>query len=214
LIYTGNVTTLNLLKVKYKGDMREALMGWDIWNNPKPAPEPLALVQDFVNTRNYLRGGDLLGDAQEATVRLAELGLLEEGERIGEPQRRRLVAFREGLRSLLLAHNGVSGADVGALDGLVSSAALRVRFGPDGRPGLEPAAEGRLAERVVGRLLAEVVRAEAEGRWGRLKACRNEGCRWAFYDASKNRLGSWCNMQVCGARHKMRAYRERKEGSR
>jgi predicted RNA-binding Zn ribbon-like protein len=189
-------------------------MGWDIWSNPKPAPEPLALVQDFVNTRNYLHGGDLLGDAQEATARLAELGLLEEGERIGEAERRRLVAFREGLRGLLLAHNGVPGADVEAIDGLVSSAALRVRFGHDGRPGLEPATEGGLAERIIGCLLAEVVRAEAEGRWGRLKACRNEGCRWAFYDASKNRSGSWCNMQVCGARHKMRAYRERKEGSR
>jgi hypothetical protein len=35
-------------------------MGWSIWNNPKPAPGPLALVQDFVNTRNYFHGGDLL----------------------------------------------------------------------------------------------------------------------------------------------------------
>jgi len=171
----------------------------------------LALVQDFVNTRNYFRGGDLLGDAEEATVRLAERGLLEEGERVGEAERRRLVAFREGLRGLLLAHNGVA---VGDLNYVVSPATLRVRFGPDGRPDLEPVAEGGLVERIVGRLLAEVVRAEAEGRWERLKACRNEGCLWAFYDASKNRSGSWCNMDVCGARHKMRAYRERKSGSR
>ena len=26
------------------------------WNNPKPAPGRLALVQDFVNTRNYFQG--------------------------------------------------------------------------------------------------------------------------------------------------------------
>jgi len=171
-------------------------------------------VQDFVNTRNLFRGGDLLGDAEEATAGLVEGGLLEEGERVGEAERRRLVAFREGLRGLLLAHNGGVGADAGALNDLVASAALRLRFGPDGRPGLEPVAEGGLVERVVGRLLAEVVRAEAEGRWRRLKACRNEGCRWAFYDASKNRSGSWCNMAVCGARHKMRAYRERKSEAR
>jgi predicted RNA-binding Zn ribbon-like protein len=198
------------LKVKYKEHTREARMGWDIWNNPKPAPEPLALVQDFVNTRNYFHGGDLLGDAEEATARLAEIGLLKEGERLGEAERRRLVAFREALRGLLLAHNGVPGAEVGTLDGLVSSAALRVRFGPEGRPDLEPAAESGLVERIIGCLLAEVVRAETEGRWVRLKACRNEGCRWAFYDASKNHSGSWCNMDVCGARHKMRAYRERR----
>jgi predicted RNA-binding Zn ribbon-like protein len=185
-------------------------MGWDIWSNPKPAPEPLALVQDFVNTRNYFHGGDLLGTAKEAIHSLAELGLLEEGEHVREAERRRLVTFRENLRGLLLVHNGVPSADVGALDDLVSSAALRVRFGPDGRPGLEPAVEGGMVERVVSRLIAEVVRAEVEGRWGRLKACRNEGCRWAFYDASRNRSGSWCNMDVCGARHKMSAYRERR----
>ena len=32
-------------------------------DNPKPAPGPLALVQDFANTRNYFHGRDLLGDA-------------------------------------------------------------------------------------------------------------------------------------------------------
>ena len=114
-----------------------------------------------------------------------------------------------------MAHNGVATAEAEAktLNDLVASATLRVRFGPDGRPALEPAAGDGVVEQIVGRLLAEAVRAEAEGKWGRLKACRNEGCRWAFYDASKNGMGRWCNMQVCGARHKMRAYRERKAGS-
>ena len=194
--------------------MREA--GWrgTDWNNPKPAPGSLALVQDFVNTRNYFRGGDLLEDSEEATVRLAERGLLEGSERLGEAERQRLVAFREGLRGLLLAHNGVAGGDAEALNHVVSPAALRVHFGADGRPDLEPGGESGLVDRIVGRLLAEVVQAEAEGRWERLKACRNEGCLWAFYDASKNRSGSWCDMDICGARHKMRAYRERKSGSR
>jgi predicted RNA-binding Zn ribbon-like protein len=198
--------------------MKMRSVGWRVvgWTNPKPAPGRLALVQDFVNTRNYFQGGDLLGDAGEATLRLAERGLLEEGERIGEAERRRLVSFREGLRELLLAHNGVAEAETQGqtLNDLVASAALRVRFGPDGRPSLEPAAGGGVVERIVGRLLAEAVRAEAEGRWVRLKACRNERCRWAFYDASKNGMGRWCNMDVCGARHKMRRYRERKSGPR
>jgi predicted RNA-binding Zn ribbon-like protein len=198
--------------------MKMRSVGWRVvgWTNPKPAPGRLALVQDFVNTRNYFQGGDLLGDTGEATLRLAERGLLEEGERIGEAERRRLVSFREGLRELLLAHNGVAEAETQGqtLNDLVASAALRVRFGPDGRPSLEPAAGGGVVERIVGRLLAEAVRAEAEGRWVRLKACRNERCRWAFYDASKNGMGRWCNMDVCGTRHKMRRYRERKSGSR
>jgi predicted RNA-binding Zn ribbon-like protein len=120
------------------------------------------------------------------------------------------------LRGLLLVHNGAAepGPDAEDLNGLVTSAALGVRFRADGHPTLEPAAGDSLAERVVARLLAGVIWAEAEGKWERLKTCRNEGCRWAFYDASKNRSGRWCNMDVCGARHKMRAYRERKSGAR
>jgi predicted RNA-binding Zn ribbon-like protein len=191
--------------------------GWRVANRNdlKPAPGTLALVQDFVNTRNYFQGGDLLADAEGATRRLIERGLLEEGESLGEAERRRLVSFREALRGLLLAHNGTSesGPDAKSLNDLVAPAALGVHFGADGHLVLGPASENGPADRVVARLLAEVVRAEAEGRWGRLKACRNEGCRWAFYDASKNGMGRWCDMQVCGARHKMRAYRERKAGS-
>jgi predicted RNA-binding Zn ribbon-like protein len=183
------------------------------WNNPKPAPGGLGVVQDFMNTRNYLQGGDLLGGVEEADRRLAERGLLEMGESVGETGRRDLVDFREALRVLLLAHNAAAepGSGVESLNQSAGSAALGVLFGADGRPTLGPVAGGGPADCVVARLLAEVFRAEAEGRWGRLKACRNPACRWVFYDASKNGLGRWCNMQICGARHKMRRYRERKQ---
>jgi hypothetical protein len=42
-------------------------------------------------------------------------------------------------------------------------------------------------------------------------ALRNSAVPDAF--PQKNGMGRWCNMQVCGARHKMRTYRERKAGS-
>lgn len=180
------------------------------WNNPKPAPEPLALVQDFVNTRNHLYGGDKLADAEGANAWLSGRRLLEGDERVGEEGRRRLAGFREELRGVLLAHNGGPGTDTEALDNLVAFATLGVAFGPDGRPSLGPRAGGGPADRLLGRLLAVIVGAEAEGTWGRLKACRNEECRWIFYDASKNHSGRWCNMDVCGVRHKMRTYRQRR----
>jgi predicted RNA-binding Zn ribbon-like protein len=189
-------------------------IGWrgTSWNNPKPAPGELGLVQDYVNTRNYLQGGELLGSVEDADRRLVERGLLDMGESIGEPGRRILIEFREALRALLLAHNGAAepGPVVDGLNEFAASATLGVLFGADGRPTLGPVAGDGPAERIVARLLAEVFLAEAEGRWGRLKACRNPACRWVFYDASKNGLGRWCNMQLCGARHKMRRYRERK----
>ena len=94
---------------------------------------------------------------------------------------------------------------------LAGSAALRACFDPEGEPTLESAVGPEVVVgEIMGRVAAAVVVAACEGTWRRLKACRNEGCLWAFYDRSKNRSGSWCTMDVCGARAKMSAYRRRK----
>ena len=177
----------------------------------KPAPGALALVQGFVNTRNIMHGYDLLEDVEGAAAWLAERGLLDEGARLDETARSRIVEFREGLRGLLLAHNGVS-ADGGVegLNELAEDALLRVHFDGEGVPGLLPVGSGTAGGGVPARLRVAAGGASSGGTWRRLKACRNEGCLWAFYDGSKNRSGSWCTMDVCGSRAKMRAYRRRK----
>jgi len=170
----------------------------------------LALVQDFVNTRNIMRGYDLLEEEGGAGW-LAERGLLDGDVRLTGEDRDRLVQFREALRGLLLAHNGgPAGEGIGVLNEMAEDALLRVRFDGEGAPGLLPVGSGDAVGGVAARLLVAAVGASAEGTWRRLKACRNEGCLWTFYDASKNRSGSWCTMDVCGSRAKMRAYRRRK----
>ena len=58
-------------------------------------------------------------------------------------------------------------------------------------------------------LLAPVAEAMSDGTWARVKACRAGDCHWAFYDFSRNRSGTWCDMAVCGNREKVRAYRAR-----
>jgi predicted RNA-binding Zn ribbon-like protein len=50
-----------------------------------------------------------------------------------------------------------------------------------------------------------------DGTWPRFKTCRNDECRWAFYDHSKNRSGTWCTMADCGDKLKARAYRQRRK---
>jgi len=51
--------------------------------------------------------------------------------------------------------------------------------------------------------------AATAGTWSRLKCCPGRRCGWAFYDRSASSRSRWCSMQVCGARAKMRAYRDR-----
>lgn len=176
------------------------------------------MVQEFVNTRSGLREVDLL-EGSEGTARwLAGRGLLSDGSaEVSEVDRRRLISFREGLRGVLVTHNQ-GNEERGAatifeeLDDIVGSALLRVCFGSSGKPRLLPAEEEEGVEKAMALLLTAVLRAAGEGTWERLKACRNEACRWAFYDNSRNRSGTWCDMDTCGARHKMRAYRRRKKG--
>ena len=48
----------------------------------------------------------------------------------------------------------------------------------------------------------------------RLKACAAPDCRWIFFDRSHASNSRWCDMDQCGARHKMRRYRARKPSAR
>src|SRR5918999_1778385 len=59
----------------------------------------------------------------------------------------------------------------------------------------------------LGTVLAVVYDALRDGSWSRLKTCRN--CGWAFWDESRNRSATWCSMQLCGNRLKVRRYRRR-----
>ncbi len=185
----------------------------------KPAPGPLRVVQEFVNTRSNLRDLDLLENVEGASRWLAEHGLFsDESMGMSEGGRRRLISLREGLRGVMEIHNGgakAREAEANAFEGLdeiSGDALLRVGFDPSGEPRLLPVEEGGEIEKAMAVMLAAVMHSAVEGTWERLKACRNERCRWSFYDGSKNRSGAWCDMQTCGARHKMRAYRERKSG--
>jgi predicted RNA-binding Zn ribbon-like protein len=76
---------------------------------------------------------------------------------------------------------------------------------------LSPGAGG--VDGFVGRLLAAVTATMADGSFSRLKACRNETCRWLFHDHSRNRSGTWCSMAGCGSRMKSRAYRARQRSA-
>lgn len=172
-----------------------------------PAPAPLALVQAFVNSADLEGGTDELASA-EATAAWLDGQDLHLGAEIDEPGRVRLIAVREALRDLLEAHTGGDGAEKASrrLDRLLGGLALRPVLGTTGAT-LEPS--GRGVDRLLGRLAADVVVACDNGIWERLKVCRSDRCRWAFYDHSKNGRGSWCTMRVCGSRAKSRAYRAR-----
>jgi len=174
------------------------------------APGPLALVQAFVNTREAERGLEALTAPGTLRRWLVERDILSGKENLREADVGRAREVREALRVLLVANNGraVDPRAVQTLNRTAGRARLEIRFGADGGTLLEPVSDG--ADGALGRILAAVYAGMEQGTWQRLKVCRNEACRWAFYDRSKNRSGEWCSMAVCGNRKKIRTYRRRR----
>lgn len=67
------------------------------------------------------------------------------------------------------------------------------------------------SDSVVGLIAAAAARLSIDGRWGRVKICPADDCRWAFYDSSRNRSRQWCSMRVCGNRAKVRNHRAHRD---
>jgi predicted RNA-binding Zn ribbon-like protein len=179
-----------------------------------PAPGALQLVQAFENTADLESGTDALAGPAEATAWLREHDLLDaDAPGLDAAGFERAVAAREAIRALLLANNGAEPdpVAVATMNDLASSARLRLSFGADGLASLAPCSDG--VDQALGRLLAIVSTSMTEGTWSRFKACREDVCRWVFYDHSKNRSGAWCTMASCGNRAKARNYRRRQSPS-
>jgi predicted RNA-binding Zn ribbon-like protein len=183
-----------------------------LWPQPgdrEPAPDAaLHLLQDFVNTNDVEGGNDGLASPDQLRDWLAERGLMEPSDVVAQPTWRRAIDIREGLRALGKVNNGepLDREQLAAMNR--AAAEVPVLLGVDEADWrLRPAEAG--AEGFLGGILATLARAMADGSWSRVKSCRNDTCRWLFYDHSRNRSGTWCTMAICGSRMKSRAYRSR-----
>jgi predicted RNA-binding Zn ribbon-like protein len=173
------------------------------------APEQLELIREFVNTLDIEEHTDELGDPAAAASWLRSHGLAG-GGRLTREELRRLIAVREAIRELLLANNSGDPPPGGALEALnraSSDVALGLRFRPEGTK-LVSSSGG--VDAALGELLARIHGAMGDGTWARLKACPAPECHWAFYDRSRNRSATWCQMGECGNRNKARAFRARR----
>ena len=70
------------------------------------------------------------------------------------------------------------------------------------------------ADRQVADVVATLVTAALAGHLARLKTCAAPNCRWAFWDATKNRSRRWCAMSRCGNRANVEAFRARNAAQR
>ena len=190
---------------------------------PEPAPAPVAgppgpppgldRVRALVNTANIEDGTDEISSPEALAAWLEAHGLADSSVRLTDEEVALAREVREALRDLLGANAGhpVDPTSVRTLDAASAAVPLAVRFEGSGRPTLRPAGEGLSG--ALGILMADIAMAVADGTWVRLKTCASDTCRWAYWDASKNRSGTWCSMAVCGNRMKGRRYRRIRQQS-
>jgi predicted RNA-binding Zn ribbon-like protein len=177
------------------------------------APGGLAFVQDVLNTQpaGRPRKADLLGDLENAQQWLD--GALASWSASNDAAQDRIVLQDrdlEPLRDLRADLHAVlaTRADPGLAAAGLGSATVTARMNPNGTVKLEPRAEGW--RRVAAIVLIEAFLAQQQDTWRRLKVCRNERCRAAFYDRSRNTSAVWHDVRFCGNAINLRASRARR----
>jgi hypothetical protein len=177
------------------------------------APSALGFVQDVINTQSAgrPRGADLLGDLKSAQQWLD--GAVGSWSRLNDAAEDRILLKERDLEPLrdlradlhaLLATR----ADPSIAAAALGSATVTARVHPDGSVRLEPRADGW--RRVAAIVLIEVLLAQQQDTWRRLKVCRNERCRAAFYDRSRNTSAAWHDVRYCGNAINLRVSRARR----
>jgi predicted RNA-binding Zn ribbon-like protein len=187
---------------------------WPGDDEPKPAPEPLLVIQALVNTVERPDGADRLAQPSDARPWLVDNDLLAPRAHMTEDDLELVRGVREALRAMLVHNAGgppPNKAALAMLRTVANGATARADLGDNGEVGL--AAHGdALRDRLV-QLLLIIRDAQRDGSWARLKACANDECQWAFYDRSRNHGGTWCEMAACGNKLKNREFRARRKAS-
>ena len=169
----------------------------------------LTVITDFLNTvdeRSFSRhgqahtGGERLTSPKALADWLACHDLADLAVEVGPADLAAAIDLRTAVRQSL-SSDGNDGAAVTAM------VEHPLALAPDDSGGLRPAA--RSGRPWLDAIVETVAVAACRGDWARVKLCAAPDCRWAFHDTSRSGRGRWCEMNVCGNRHKTRAYRER-----
>jgi predicted RNA-binding Zn ribbon-like protein len=195
--------------------MKPANRRWPVYAQALVSYERIDLVHpalDLVNSRHG-NGPDLLDDPDWLSDYLGRWGF----DAAGKPDRRdhaALVDLRGLMRQIVEAvGRGEPPArpDLERLNRILARGRLTPALETvDSRFELRLVPARRDWAAVRSQLASALAELLARGEADRLKVCADEGCRFAFYDESRNRARRWCSHTTCGNRHKVRRYRARR----
>lgn len=173
----------------------------------EPAPEDLAGIESFCNSGIFLHGQDSFSDVESARSWLREHGNPVAAKALGTETLALFVEVREAVRGHLEGDTEARRQ----LNVFAGRLLGPPQWNVNGTAYVPEVAKESAVSAVAAGVLSALAVAEMSGRRARLKVCRSPECRWVFYDRSPANNSTWCSMDICGARHKMRVYRSRRK---
>jgi hypothetical protein len=121
----------------------------------------IGLIQAFVNTVDLQDGPEELANPNTLKAWLVARALIADTQPVDGSDLKHAIALREAVRGAIGPNSGfpVYPVDVATLNGAATASGLRMRFGADGKPRLEPEATGAVGAmgRIVATLYAAMV---------------------------------------------------------
>jgi len=124
--------------------------------------------------------------------------------------------LRDEIRTLVEKRKAGRRADPDALNAYLADARsyLKLTQKKDGSLQLQRKWKQRRAAEILAPLAESAAELLANGDFSLVRPCENEECVMWFYDRTKSHHRRWCSMAVCGNRHKVAAYRKRRQQER
>ena len=122
-------------------------------------------------------------------------------------------ALRETIRTLIERRKAGKRVDPGTLNVFLGEARshLELVSKRDGSLHLKRRWEQRTSSQVLVPVAECAAELFATGDLSLVRRCENEECVLWFYDRTRSHHRRWCNMATCGNRHKVAAFRERRQ---
>ena len=166
-------------------------------------PPELRVVEEFCNSAVLLHRVDDLATPDSARAWLTTHGwdpsVDDDDDAVAA-----LREVREAVRALIV--NRADAAAQREFNRIAKRVVQGAEVRADGALGVVIAGE---VPAPAGAAVSAILLHGLSGEGLRLKACASPDCRFVFYDHSRPRTRVWCDMNVCGARHKMRELRSR-----
>jgi predicted RNA-binding Zn ribbon-like protein len=122
-------------------------------------------------------------------------------------------SLRETIRTLIEKRKAGKRADPRALNAFLAKARSHFELVSDRGATLRLNRhwERRTPEEMLAPLAESAAELLATGDFRLVKRCENEECVLWFYDRTRSHHRRWCSMATCGNRHKVAAFRRRRE---